>query len=127
MAVSFGQFCINVSDLDRSIAFYEGTLGFKITHRIEQPGGMNLTEIVFEGESGSRLQIACHHDSPGPIEHGSALWKFYVNTDNCEALYALGLAAGAESLMAPLRLEAWPVTVAMICDPDGYKIELVEQ
>lgn len=127
MKTSFDQFCINVSDLDRSINFYQNVLGFTISHRIEQPGGMNVTEVVFQGESGNRLQIACHHDEAGPIEHGNALWKFYVNTDACEAVYARCMDAGMESLMAPMRLEEWPVTVAMLCDPDGYKIELVEQ
>lgn len=127
MTVSFDQFCINVSDLDKSIAFYRDALGFAITHRIEQPGGMNVTEVVFEGASGNRLQIAQHHDEPGPIEHGNALWKFYLNTDNCESLYARCVAAGAASITAPIRLEEWPVTVAMISDPDGYTIEIVEQ
>ncbi len=127
MAASFDQFCINVSDLERSIEFYQDVLGFTITHRIEQPAGMNVTEVVFQGESGNRLQIACHHDVPGPIEHGNALWKFYVNTDDCEGLYSRCMAAGAESITAPVRLDAWPVTVAMISDPDGYKIEFVQQ
>lgn len=127
MAVSFDQFCINVSDLDQSIAFYQDVLGFTITHRIEQPGGMNVTEVVFQGESGNRLQIARHHDVPGPIEHGSALWKFYVNTDDCESVYRRCVKAGAKSITEPVRLDAWPVTVAMICDPDGYNIEIVQQ
>lgn len=127
MAASFDQFCINVSDLDRSIEFYRDVLGFTISHRIEQPAGMNVTEIVFQGESGNRLQIACHHDESAPIDHGTALWKFYVNTDECEGLYSRCMAAGAESITAPVRLDAWPVTVAMISDPDGYKIELVQQ
>jgi len=45
MKTSFDQFCINVSDLDTSIHFYETVLGFTITHRLEQPGGMNVTEV----------------------------------------------------------------------------------
>jgi lactoylglutathione lyase len=126
MKSSFDQFCINVSDLDKSIHFYEKVLGFKITHRIEQPGGMNVTEVLFEGESGNRLQIACHHDEKGPIDHGNALWKFYISTDDCEGLYKRCMNAGVESISAPQRLDAWPVTAAFVGDPDGYQVEILE-
>jgi catechol 2,3-dioxygenase-like lactoylglutathione lyase family enzyme len=126
MTSSFDQFCINVSDLDRSIHFYETVLGFRITHRIEQPGGMNITEVLFEGENGNRLQIARHHDEQGPIDHGNALWKFYINTDDCTGLYQRCMDAGIESILEPTRLEDWPVTVAFVQDPDGYQVELVQ-
>jgi catechol 2,3-dioxygenase-like lactoylglutathione lyase family enzyme len=126
MKTSFDQFCINVTDLDRSINFYETVLGFRITHRIEQPGGLNVTEVLFEGESGNRLQIACHHDVEGPIDHGNALWKFYINTDDCEGLYQRCMDAGVPPGMEPKRLDAWPVTVAFVTDPDGYSVELVQ-
>ncbi|MFP8876248.1 MAG: VOC family protein [Myxococcota bacterium] len=35
MKTSLDPYCINVSDLDRPIAFYEKVHGFEITHRIE--------------------------------------------------------------------------------------------
>ena len=123
---SFDQFCINVSDLDRSIHFYETVLGFRISHRLEQPGGMNVTEVLFEGANGFRLQIARHHDEEGPIDHGNALWKFYISTDDCEALHQRCTEAGVESMMEPTKLEEWPVTVAFVKDPDGYQVELVQ-
>ncbi|MDB4475970.1 VOC family protein [bacterium] len=126
MKSSFDQFCINVSDLDRSIYFYETVLGFTMTHRIEQPGGMNVTEVIFEGDSGNRLQIACHHDQTGSIDHGNALWKFYISTDDCAGLYKRCIEAGAESMVEPKRLDAWPVTAAFVKDPDGYQVELLE-
>ena len=126
MKSSFDQFCINVSDLDRSIHFYETVLGFRITHRLEQPGGMNVTEVLFEGENGNRLQIARHHNEQGEIDHGNALWKFYINTDDCEGLYQRCVEAGVESILEPQKLDDWPVTVAFVKDPDGYQVELVQ-
>lgn len=126
MKSSIDQFCINVSDLDKSIYFYETVLGFKITHRLEQPGGMNVTEVIFEGENGNRLQIACQHDDTGPIQHGNALWKFYLNTDDCRGLYQRCIDAGVTSVTEPVQLDGWPVTAAFVSDPDGYQIEILE-
>jgi lactoylglutathione lyase len=77
-------------------------------------------------EGGSRMQLAQHLDHEGPIDMGSAMWKLYVNTHDCQALYDKAIAAGCESVTAPARLDRWPVTVAFIKDFDGYLVEFVE-
>ena len=57
---------------------------------------------------------------------GTAMWKLYVNTDDCQALYDKAMAAGCESVTPPQRLDRWPVTVAFVKDFDGYLVEFVE-
>ena len=123
MKVSLDQFCINVSDLERLTNFYENVLGLEVTHRIEME---TVTEVVLAGESGNRIQLAWHHDHKGEIEHGNALWKFYLNTDDCAGLYQRTLEAGCPSVTPPTRLTDWPVTIALVEDPDGYQIEIME-
>ena len=123
MKTSLDQFCINVSDLEKSVYFYETVLGFESTHRIEIP---NVTEVVLAGEDGNRIQLAYHHDHQGPIDHGSALWKFYLSTDDCEGLYKRCMEAGVESISPPQRLGDWPVTAAFVRDPDGYQVEILQ-
>ena len=119
-----GQFCINVSDLERSVAFWEGVIGIPVQSRTEIPG---VLEAVLQApEGGSRMQLAEWVDRDGPIDMGSAMWKLYVNTDDCAAVYARAVAAGCESVSAPERLDRWPVTVAFVKDPDGYLLELIE-
>ena len=122
MKTSLDQFCINVTDLEKSVHFYETVLGFEATHRIEIP---NVTEVVLTGEDGNRIQLAWHHDHQGPIDHGSALWKFYLTTDDCAGLYQRCMDAGVESISPPERLADWPVTAAFVYDPDGNNIEAV--
>ncbi len=46
MKTTVDQYCINVSDLDRSVHFYQDVLGLKITHRIETP---DFREVVLAG------------------------------------------------------------------------------
>jgi lactoylglutathione lyase len=123
MRVSLDQYCINVSDLARSERFYTEGLGLSVTHRIEIPG---VSEVVLEGASGNRIQLAKHHGNDQPIEHGHGLWKLYLNTDDCAGLHARALAAGAESVSEPVHLAEWNVDVAFIRDPDGYLFEIVQ-
>jgi len=124
MVSILSQYCINVSDLDRAIEFWDGVIGIPLQSRTEIP---TAREAVLQSPAGgSRMQLAQQLDHTGPIDMGSAMWKLYINTDDCAALYEKAVAAGCESVAAPSRLDRWPVTVAFIKDFDGYLIELVE-
>lgn len=124
MTQILGQFCINVCDIDRAIGFWEGVCGLTLQHRTEIPG---VLEAVLQSDhGGSRLQLAQHLERDEPIDMGTAMWKIYVNTSDCDALYAKAIEAGCESVMAPQRLDRWPVTVAFVKDFDGYLVEFVE-
>lgn len=124
MTTWLGQYCINVTDLDRTVGFYEA-LGLECTSRTEIEHA--LEAIIEHPDKGSKMQLAQQKDQDGPIDMGSAMWKLYVNTDDIEATYAAALAAGGATVSAPERLERWPVTIAFVSDPDGYQVELVER
>ncbi|HWC38446.1 MAG TPA: VOC family protein [Acidimicrobiales bacterium] len=124
MTTWLGQYCINVTDLERSVAFYEA-LGLECTSRTEIPQA--LEAIVENRDRGSKLQLAQQKDRDGPIDMGSAFWKLYVNTEDIDATYRRSLEAGATSISEPQALDRWPVTIAFVADPDGYQIELVQR
>jgi lactoylglutathione lyase len=124
MASWFGQYCINVTDLDRTVAFYEA-LGLTCTSRTEID---NAFEAVLENpDKGSKMQLAQQKNQDGPIEMGTALWKLYVNTDDIDLTYKAALANGATTMVEPMRMDRWPVTIAFVIDPDGYQVELVQR
>jgi lactoylglutathione lyase len=124
MENSLGQYCIYVSDLDRSVAFWEGIIGIPVQSRTEIPG---VKEVVLQAQvGGSRIQLAQRLDDGGPIDMGTAMWKLYVDTEDCQGLYDKVIAAGCESVSEPEQLDRWPVTVAFVKDPDGYLIELLQ-
>lgn len=124
MGQILSQYCINVSDLERSIGFWEGVVGIPVRSRTEIP--IAKEAVLQADEGGSRMQLAQQLDHEGPIDMGSAMWKLYVNTDDCQAIYDKAIDAGCQSVAAPARLDRWPVTVAFIKDFDGYLIELIE-
>ena len=123
MKTTVDQYCINVTDLERSIDFYEKTLGLKVTHRIEEK---EFREAVLSGETGGRIQLAWQRNQEGPIVHGNGFWKLYLQSDDCRALYQRAIDAGAESVTEPVQLEEWPVIAAFVKDPDGYLVEILE-
>ena len=85
-----------------------------------------MREVVLQAEvGGSRIQLAQHDDIPA-IDMGTAMWKLYVDTDDCQAVYDKAVAFGCESVMEPQQLDRWPVTVAFVKDPDGYLVEFVQ-
>jgi lactoylglutathione lyase len=120
---SVDQFCINVSDLAKSVHFYETTLGLTITHRVEEK---DFREVILGGENGNRIQLAWQRNQDGPIVHGNGFWKLYLQSDDCAGLYQRCIDAGAESVMEPKELEEWPVVAAFVKDPDGYLVEILE-
>ena len=119
------QTCIYVSDIDATIKFYE-TLGLEVTSRTVI--SEDLAEAIIENpEKGGWLQLAQSKQVTPPIDMGSALWKLYVYTDDCQGVYDRAVAAGYTSIAAPLSPEQWPVTLAFVQDPDGYVIQLMQR
>src|SRR5215213_6722880 len=116
-----GQYCINVTDLDRSVAFYEA-LGLECTSRTEIPDAFEA--IVERPGAGGKLQLAQQKEKPFRL--GNAFWKLYVNTHDVSASFAAATSAGAAVESEPVAMERWPVTVAFVRDPDGYLVELVQ-
>ena len=88
----------------------------------------DISEAVIENPGkGGWIQLAHNKKHEGRIEMGSAVWKLYVYTDDCQGVYDRAMAAGYRSVSPPQRADRWPVTLAFISDPDGYLIELLQR
>jgi lactoylglutathione lyase len=125
MVAILAQYCINVADMDRAISFWNGVCGIPVVRHTDLG---NIREAILQSpHGGSRMQLAEWDEHAGQaVDMGTALWKLYVNTDDCQALYDKAIAAGCESVMPPTRLEQWPTKMAYVKDFDGYLVEFVE-
>ena len=93
MSAWLGQYCLNVADLERSVAWYSA-LGLECTSRTEIPAAF---EAIMESPvGGGKLQLAQQKDQHGPVALGSAFWKLYVNTHNLEATFEAAQNLAAE-------------------------------
>ena len=123
MKTTLGQYCINVSNMERAVAFYQDAIGLEVTNKIEEE---NFREVILGTDGGARIQLAYHFGEDGPIQHVNSFWKHYVYTDDCKGLYERAIAGGGESVLEPQTLERWHCAVAMVSDPDGYQLEIIQ-
>ena len=119
--LSFG-----VADLDRAVAFYEAALaplGFVCVWRKERAAGF--------GEAGGEDRLALFH-RPGEARAPGAGFHLCFTApsrDAVDAFHAAALAAGGADAGAPgLRPHYGPgYYAAFVVDPDGHKLEAVNQ
>lgn len=119
---------INVVDLAREVDFYTRGLGWKVATTLPL-GNRTETILVPEGNS-SGASILLMHDNaptaPARLEHGNAFSRLVIRSASLQAVAArldsLGYAHGEirGSSAAGYR-------IMMLTDPEGFRIELVEQ
>ncbi len=108
---------IHVKELERSIRFYRDVLRFTLDAEEE---GMAYFSIGCESK---KVSLMLHlTDEPEPTDHGIGL-DFKVN--DVEALITAIKEMGAVIVQEPIERE-WGVKEAVIADPDGYKLWVVE-
>ena len=66
----FDHFNINVTNLERSIAFYEKALGLKEHHRKESSDGSFTLVYLTDGSTGFLLELTCLKEHPQAYELG---------------------------------------------------------
>ena len=111
---------IPVSDQDRALDFYVGTLGFDKRMDADMGGGRRWIEVAPPGAAVSVALIRSHEDLPTGVETGI---RFLA--PDADAVHA-DLAAGGVDVDEVLR---WPGVPPMFAfrDADGNGMEIVEQ
>lgn len=120
---------IRVRDLDQSIDFYTRLLGMKLLRKKDYPSGEFTLAFVGYGEEKANAVIELTHNwgQGEPYELGSGFGHIAIGVPDiygtCEALAA----EGVKIPRPPGPMKHGGSAIAFIEDPDGYKIELVQQ
>jgi lactoylglutathione lyase len=120
---------IRVFDLEKSIAFYTGQLGMKLLRRRDYPSGEFTLAFVGYGSEESNAVIELTHNwgQKEPYQLGTAFGHLAIGVPDiygtCERLAK----AGVKIPRPPGPMKHGGSVIAFIEDPDGYKIELIEQ
>ena len=116
----FDHFNINVSDLDRSLAFYGKALGLREVGRKQAADGSFTLVYLGDGETGFRRELTWLRDHSGPYELGEN-----------ESHLCLRIAGDYEAVRAFHRemgcicFENHDMGLYFIADPDDYWIEIL--
>ena len=111
---------VPVTDQEKALAFYTGTLGFTKQLDVPMGGGSRWIEVAPEGAPTSIALVQAKEQVPAGVETGVRLV-----TGDADAAHAELLAAGAD-VDDVLR---WPGVPPMFAfrDQDGNGLEIVEQ
>jgi catechol 2,3-dioxygenase-like lactoylglutathione lyase family enzyme len=113
---------------DAMTAFYRDTLGLPLEGVIDMPGGMKMTRLVC-GTTIIKIVVLAETpeagNPPGGLAGARGIRYFTISVDNLEECVDECRAAGYRVAVAPR--EARPgITIAIIEDPDGNWVELLQ-
>lgn len=120
-----GHVAIRVADIDRSLAFYTGRLGFPEMLRLHRDdGSLWLVYLRITDEQYLELFPDAVGERAAP-EDANGLNHLCLTVDDIEAVVAR-LAERGVPLSRPLKRGADGNRQAWVEDPDGNRIELME-
>lgn len=118
---------LRVGDLERSVKFYQDVLGMRLLRTSENPEyKYSLVFLGYDDEDKSAVLELTYNWGVSEYELGTAYGHIAIGVDDiyatCEAVRASG---------GNVTREAGPVkggstVIAFVEDPDGYKIEFIE-
>ncbi|AHF90381.1 glyoxalase [Opitutaceae bacterium TAV5] len=117
---------MRVNDIERTVKFYEDTLGLKVARRSQSPRGAQLVFLATPG-SEEEIELCQMPASAGapPVQVQPDLMHLAFEVENLEAFAAELKAKGYELSDGPTRSGSG--MIAFIDAPEGYEVELIER
>jgi lactoylglutathione lyase len=115
---------LRVTDLGRSLAFYRA-VGYEVVGEVPETGIGHLTMLKLPGDEFVTLELVAHPDF-APTTGDSPLSHLVIQVDDMEATRSQLTERGV-SVDEPISPDGSPhFWTAMLADPDGNRIELVQ-
>lgn len=119
---------IRVGDLDRSLAFYTQVLGMRLLRKKDYPDGKFTLAFVGYGEETDTAVLELTYNwGREKYELGDAFGHVAIGVSDiyktCEGIAA----KGGKIVRAPGPMKHGSTVIAFVEDPDGYRIELIQQ
>jgi lactoylglutathione lyase len=119
---------IRVGDLERSLAFYTEVLGMRLLRRQDYPGGRFTLAFVGYGDESENAAIELTHNwDTASYELGNGFGHLAVAVENAYTACAQIKAKGGKVTREAGPMKHGTTVIAFVEDPDGYKIELIEE
>lgn len=119
---------IRVKDLDTSIDFYSRHLGMKLLRRQDYPEGKFTLAFIGYGDESDHtvLELTYNWDRETAYDLGEGFGHIAIGVEDiyktCDALEKEGVSIPRK----PGPMKHGTTVIAFVEDPDGYKVELIQ-
>ena len=119
---------LRVGDLERSLSFYTEVLGMRLLRRKDYPGGrFTLAFVGYGDESDTAVLELTHNWDTSSYDLGGGYGHIAIGVDDIVAVCDQMRAKGGRVVREPGPMKNGTTVIAFVEDPDGYKVELIEQ
>ena len=120
MQAQFLHTNINVTNLDKSIAFYKKALGLSEAKRKAAKDGSFTLVYLSDGKTAHQLELTWLRDHPQPYNLGENEGHIAFRVPDKKAAQALNKEMGC------ICFENFDMDLYFIEDPDGYWLEMLD-
>ncbi|MDG2959588.1 lactoylglutathione lyase [Bisgaard Taxon 10/6] len=118
---------LRVGDLDRSVKFYREVLGMRLLRTSENPEYQySLAFLGYDDEDRSAVIELTYNWGVSEYELGTAYGHIAIGVDDIYATCEAVKSHGGKVTREPGPVKGGTTVIAFVEDPDGYKIEFIE-
>jgi lactoylglutathione lyase len=118
--------CYRITDVDRSVAFYEA-LGFEEIRRMPiREEAINVFMNLPDDGDEPRLELT-YNFGVDSYELGTGYGHIAISTDDMDGTLARLKGLGIEPERAPYTIRAGGNRLCFVRDPDNYRVEIIER
>ncbi|MEJ7732806.1 MAG: lactoylglutathione lyase [Polyangiaceae bacterium] len=119
---------LRVVDLEKSLAFYRDVLGMQLLSRKDYPDGKFTLAFVGYGKNPEQAELELTHNwDTSSYQRGDAYGHIALGVDDVRGACDRIRAAGGKITREPGPMKHGTTVIAFVEDPDGYKVELIEE
>ncbi|AUR51182.1 lactoylglutathione lyase [Aquella oligotrophica] len=119
---------LRVGNLDKSIDFYTKAFGMKLLRRNDYPEGkFTLAFIGYGNEKENTVIELTHNWDTDSYDLGTGFGHIALGTDDIYQACEVAKLNGGVVTREPGPMKHGTTVIAFVADPDGYKIELIQQ
>ncbi|MGZ6093311.1 MAG: lactoylglutathione lyase [Polyangiales bacterium] len=119
---------LRVNDLDASLSFYCDVLGMKLLRKKEYPSGeFTLAFVGYGNEDDTAVIELTYNWGKSSYTLGDAFGHVAIGVQGIHQIVERIRAKGGKVTREPGPMKHGTTVIAFVEDPNGYKIELIEE
>ncbi len=119
---------LRVGNLEQSLAFYTEVLGMTLLRQRDYPEGrFTLAFVGYGDEKDTTVLELTHNWDTSSYDLGNAYGHIAIGVDDAYAACEQIKARGGKVVREAGPMKGGVTVIAFVEDPDGYKIELIQQ